>query len=70
MDDNNNRNLILATVLSFLDMPRSINDINFVVLPERSNRRRGDSDTSLLLLTHPVSSRAIAIALDHADLVS
>ena len=40
-----------------------------MAFPEASHRRRGNGDTSLLFLRHPVGGGAAVIALDGTDFV-
>ena len=48
-------------------MPWRIDNINLVAFPEASHRRRGNGDTPLLFLRHPVGGGAAVIALDGTD---
>ena len=50
-----------------VNMPRRVDDVDLVVLPKTSRRRRGDGDAALLLLHHPVHRRRAVMHL--ADLV-
>ena len=53
-----------------VDVTRGVNDVDLVVFPETSHRRRSNRDAALFFLRHPVSgcTRRI-IALDLADFV-
>jgi hypothetical protein len=45
---------------------RSVDDVDAMVLPETRGRRRGDGDTPLLLLHHPVHRGGALVHLSHA----
>ena len=50
-----------------VDVPWRIDNINLVAFPEAGHRRRGNGDTPLLFLRHPVGGGAAIIALDGTD---
>ena len=52
-----------------VDVPWRIDNINLVAFPEASHRRRGNGDTPLLFLRHPVGGGAAVITLDGTDFV-
>ena len=50
-------------------MPWGIDDVNLVIFPKASHRCRGNGDTALFLLGHPVSGGTITLATHLTDLV-
>ena len=50
-------------------MSRGVDDIDLVAFPEAGDSSRGDSDTALFFLRHPVGRRAIAVTANFTDLV-
>ena len=50
-------------------MPRGVNDVNLVTLPEAGHRCRSNSNTTLFFLGHPVSGSTTIIAFHFANLV-